>query len=296
MRKLGRVLGNERGARLTGIVADAARRAISAARFGMQQGLMAASGLGRATLDLVFPGTCVSCRAELDGDDSCAATLPFCGACFDSLPLLDEPMCRRCGGPLPDLGGGAMDTHDKNSVHGCFRCRGPKLWFEETICAGLYRGRLRELLLQMKRADGDPVSLALGQLVWQLRRERLESLEADVVAPIPSHWRRRLEHGTNSAALLAEVVAHRMRVTLASGLLRRRRHTKRQFDLTPPQRWENVRQAFSVRAGYHLRKAHVLVVDDILTTGATCSEAARTLRRAGAERVTVVVAARAIGE
>jgi predicted amidophosphoribosyltransferase len=65
--------------------------------------------------------------------------------------------------------------------------------------------------------------------------------------------------------------------------------------LTPPQRWENVRRAFSVRGGYHLKEAHVLLVDDILTTGATCSEAARTLRKAGASRVTVVVAARAIG-
>jgi predicted amidophosphoribosyltransferase len=170
------------------------------------------------------------------------------------------------------------------------------LWFDETICAGLYRGRLRELLLSMKRAEGDWVSLAVGKLVWKLRQERLEALRADVVAPISSHWRRRLEHGTNSAALLAEVLAKQLGVPLAGGLLRRRRHTMRQFDLTPPQRWKNVRQAFCVRAGYHLREAHVLVVDDILTTGATCSEAARTLRSAGAERVTIVVAARAISE
>jgi predicted amidophosphoribosyltransferase len=101
-------------------------------------------------------------------------------------------------------------------------------------------------------------------------------------------------HRTNSAAVLAEVIARRLRLPLAERLLRRRRATVRQSELTPAQRWENVRRAFSVRAGYHLEKARVLVVDDILTTGATCSEAARTLRRAGAERVTAVVAARAI--
>jgi ComF family protein len=263
----------------------------------MKLGLAAAAALRRATMELVFPGTCVSCHAELDGDDSRSGDLPFCGDCYGSLELLDEPWCARCGAPVPNLGAGsAGENGEAKKGNDCFRCRGTKLWFDEVIAAGLYRGRLRELLLSMKRAEGDSVSLAVGQLVWQLRRERLEPLQADVVAPIPSHWRRRFEHGTNSAALLAEVLARRLGVPLAVGLLRRRRHTERQFDLTPPQRWKNVRQAFAARAGYHLRQAHVLVCDDILTTGATCSEAARALRQAGATRVTVVVAARAISE
>jgi len=169
------------------------------------------------------------------------------------------------------------------------------MWFDETIAAGLYEGRLRELLLRMKTDKGDPLSLAMGQLVWQLRRERLAALKVDVVAPIPLHWRRRLAHRTNSAAVLAEVLAGRLGVAMADGLLRRRRPTRPQSELTPPKRWENVRQAFSMGSSHHLMKAHVLLVDDILTTGATCSEAAHTLRKAGAERVTVAVVARAIG-
>jgi predicted amidophosphoribosyltransferase len=135
----------------------------------------------------------------------------------------------------------------------------------------LYAGKLRELLLRMKRSTGDPLSLAVAQLMWRQCGERLTSTSADVIVPIPLHWRRRFAHRTNSAAILAEVLADWLRLPLAGGLLRRRRSTARQFDLTPPQRWQNVRHAFAVRAGYHLRKAHVLVVDDILTTGATCS-------------------------
>jgi predicted amidophosphoribosyltransferase len=168
------------------------------------------------------------------------------------------------------------------------------LWFDETIAAGLYAGRLRELLLRMKEAEGDPLSLAVGQLLWKQREQPLRAVGAHLVSPIPLHWRRRLAHRTNSAALLAEVLASQLRVPLVTRLLRRRRNTVRQFDLTPPQRWENVRQAFAVRGGYRLSEAHVLLVDDILTTGATCSEAARALRNAGANRVTVVVVARAI--
>jgi predicted amidophosphoribosyltransferase len=222
--------------------------------------------------------------------------LPFCRACFDSFSILQEPMCRQCGGPLPLL---SNPQHSSVSgaerPAGCYRCGGRKIWFDETIAAGLYEGRLRELLLAMKTDKGDPLSLALGKLLWQSRGERLKALGVDVVAPIPLHWRRRLVHRTNSAAVLAEVLAARLRVPSAEGLLRRRRATRPQSELTPAKRWENVRQAFSVAAGYHLKKAHVLVVDDILTTGATCSEVARTLRKAGAERVTIAVVARAIG-
>jgi predicted amidophosphoribosyltransferase len=147
----------------------------------------------------------------------------------------------------------------------------------------------------MKRAEGDSLSLALGRLTWHLRSERLTALDADVVVPIPLHWRRRLVHKTNSAAVLAEVIAGQLKTPMATGLLRRRRHTPPQSELTPPQRWKNVRHAFSVRPGYHLNEAHVVLVDDVLTTGATCSEAARELKRSGASRVTIVVAARAIG-
>jgi len=76
--------------------------------------------------------------------------------------------------------------------------------------------------------------------------------------------------------------------------VRRRRHTEPQFSLPPSQRLPNVRRAFAVRKGYPLTGQHVLLVDDILTTGATCSEAARALKAAGAGRVSVVVAARTL--
>jgi len=154
---------------------------------------------------------------------------------------------------------------------------------------------MRELLLRMKPAEGDALSLAMGRLLFRIRGEQLAKIGADVIAPIPLHWRRRLAHRTNSAAVLAEVLSSKLGLPRADGLLRRSRYTWRQFDLNPPKRWENVRQAFAVRAGYHLRAAHVLVVDDILTTGATCSEAAKALKNAGATRVTVVVVARALG-
>jgi predicted amidophosphoribosyltransferase len=284
------------GKKLSRLASFATRWTMDAARAGVKKGMTAAAALPRSTIELVFPATCVSCRADLGGSESCTVDLPLCDGCYSSLDLLHEPMCRRCGGPLPAMTPVPMDDDDGGTkLRGCYRCGGRKIWFDGTVAAGLYDGLLRDLVLAMKTSKGDRVSLAMGRLLWNLRQERLQLLDVDIVAPIPLHWRRRLAHRTNSAAVLAEVLASRLGVRLAEWLLRRRRHTPPQSELTPPQRWENVRQAFSVRSSYYLRNAHVLLVDDILTTGATCNEAARALRRAGAKRVSVAVVARAIG-
>lgn len=278
----------------------------------MARGLSAVAALRQSTMELVFPATCLSCGADLGDSESRVNSVSLCGNCYESLDLLHEPMCRRCGAPLPvpPLHPGESRVEGERprnqplsscslpngeGFKTCYRCGGRKLWFDETLAAGIYKGMLRKLVLRMKTDAGDGVSLAMGHILWQSRGERLKSLKVDVVAPIPLHWRRRLAHRTNSASVLAEVLAARMGVPLAEGLLRRRRHTQPQSELTPPQRWENVRRAFSVGTSHHLRDAHVLVVDDIMTTGATCSEAARALRKAGAERVTAAVVSRAIG-
>ncbi len=260
------------------------------------QHLRTAAATWRAGVaNLVFPPRCVSCDGELDvlphGD------ILLCADCQNELHLFAEPMCEQCGAPVPavpsPVSGKPLPISPE---HGCFRCRGRKLWFDSTVALGAYSDRLRDLLLRMKAAEGDAISQTIGKLLWHARGKQLAALNIDVVVPIPLHWRRRIEHRTNSAAILAEVLADRLHAPRAEKLLRRTRSTQRQFDLTPPKRWENVRRAFAVRAGYHLRDAHVLLVDDILTTGATCSEAARALRSAGATRVTIAVVARAFGE
>jgi ComF family protein len=239
----------------------------------------------QAVLELIFPPTCVGCRTIMEADRSAEPSLRLCRRCLEELVLIGGPTCRQCGAPAPEALG---------AVERCVRCGRRKYWFDETIALGHYVGRLRRMLLQMKQAQGDPTSLAVAELIWQRCGERLGAAGPDLVVPIPIHWRRRWSRGTNSASLLAESLARRLHVPLGASVLRRRRDTPLQFSLPPSQRWPNVRGAFSVTRRYRLRAAHVLLVDDILTTGATCSEAARTLKRAGAARVTVAVAARAL--
>jgi predicted amidophosphoribosyltransferase len=250
----------------------------------------------RGIADLLFPPSCASCAAELDETTGSDRDVRLCDSCLDEMEIFSEPMCVRCGSPVPGVvADEAQVATMPRKRAGCYRCGGRKLWFDETIALGHYDGRLRDIVLHMKRATGDALSLAMGRLICDKRGQRLAELRPDVVAPIPLHWRRRVVHQTNSAAVLAEVLAGKLRVPLAERLLKRSRYTVRQTDVTPSERWNNVRRAFAARAGYHLKAAHVLLVDDVLTTGATCSEAARALRQAGASRVTVAVIARALG-
>jgi ComF family protein len=241
-----------------------------------------ASGFPGAALDLVFPATCLSCGGQMDAGSPGANDL-FCSTCVGEFAFVAAG-CERCAAPLPPAGAG------------CLHCNGRRFWFHAAVAAGRYTGRLRELVLRMKRSDENPVSLAMGKLIWQRCGPRLTAAGIDLVVPVPMHWRRRMAHGTNSAALLAEVLAGRLRLPAAYRILRRRRHTAPQFSLSTRERRANVRGAFSVRAGKRLEGAHVLLVDDIMTSGATCNEAARILRDAGARRVTVVVAARATSQ
>jgi ComF family protein len=236
-----------------------------------------------AILDLAFPAACVGCQAELAAREVAAGEALVCGDCLRQLALFAGPTCVRCGAKVSESAGDLSE---------CGMCRGVKLWFDEVVALGEYAGLLREWLLRMKQSRGDLVSLAMGRLVLQRYRERLIEFRPDVVVPVPMYWLRRWSHGTNSAAVLAEVLADNLRAPLAAGLLRRLRHTPPQFSLPPSQRRANVRRAFAVRAGYHLERANVLLVDDILTTGSTCSEAARALKRAGAARVMVAVVGR----
>ena len=239
----------------------------------------------RSTLGLLFPPACAFCGAGLPAR---GVTGCFCSGCRARLLPGDLPdRCSRCGAALKS----GLAFPD-----GCPRCRNRDLRFRSAVSLGQYDGELRRAVLRMKKPAGETLAIALAQLLYERQRRHLAEFGPDRVVPIPMHWSRRLARGTNGPEVLAEVLAGRMRVPFARRLLGRRRKTLPQFSLSPPRRFKNLRGAFRVRAGYHLNAARVLLVDDILTTGATCREATKTLQRAGAADVAVAVIARAEGD
>lgn len=239
---------------------------------------------GRVGRDLLLPPHCVYCEDELEapGDE-----LLLCKDCRNLLGPTDWKSCRRCGAPV--------DAGEAGNAS-CARCHTVEVKFDAAISLGAYQGHLRSALLRMKRPRGQVLAMGIGRLLSMRRGAELASLCPNLVVPVPMHWRRRWVQGVNSPDLLAECLARALAIPVAAGALCRARNTMPQANLPPKRRFSNVRGAFAVRSGYDLAGVHVLLVDDILTTGATCSEAARMLKQAGAASVSVAIVARALGE
>ena len=234
--------------------------------------------------NLLVPPRCADCNAPLpDAEDG----LMLCGDCRSELGPEDWESCHGCG---------AASRRDSPYADSCDWCRSAGLKFDGVISLGPYQGRLRKAVLKMKRASERPLSMAVGRLFSLRYRDLVLSLHPDAVLPVPMFWGRRMSRGTNNPNALADAISRQLGVPMAGRLVERWRNTLPQANLRPRQRFRNVRGAFRLRAGYDLVDRRLLLVDDILTTGATCSEVAGLLKRAGAATVTAAVMARAEGK
>jgi ComF family protein len=163
--------------------------------------------------------------------------------------------------------------------------------FDRLVALGDYESHLRAAVLRMKRPSGEPLAAALARLLWQSRGGDLRAWNVDVVLPIPMHWLRRIARGVNSPEVIGRTLAHQLRTPISS-LLRRRRWTRAQGQLPASRRVLNLKNAFRLLHANDFRGARVLLVDDVVTSGATSNEAARVLHRAGAEFVGVAAICR----
>jgi ComF family protein len=170
------------------------------------------------------------------------------------------------------------------------------LGFDEARTLGLYDGALRQAVLKIKHAYYEPLAGGLGQRLARTIAERPFGQNAELVVPVPMFWPQRLWRGTSAAEAVAISLASELGLQIARDLLICRRWLQKQSTLKTDERRRNVREAFRASWRYNVRGAHVLVVDDVLTTGATAQEAARALRQAGAASVFVAAVARSTHE
>ncbi len=233
-------------------------------------------------LRLLYPPRCALCDADL-------ATSGFrsqlCDRCERAVAPLDWVACNQCGSPLREM---------EYPLRNCPQCRHLHLEFDAAVALSAYQGRLKEAVLRMKWRNGEPIAEAMGDLLCARRGDLIRELRPDVVAPVPLHWHRRWLRGTNSPDILAKRVASFLQVRCHSNLLKLTRSIPSQKGLGIKERRRNLAGAFRVAKGYDIKGARVLLVDDVLTTGATCDSAAKALKTAGAASVAVVVLARTI--
>ena len=236
------------------------------------------SDLARGVRQLVYPPVCVWCGSlvvEVGAD--------FCSDCIRA--LTDDPhfTCPRCTSTVAEY----SDVSD-----GCPDCRDERFHFDSAFRLGPYDGTLRDVVLAMKHPNGETLGECVGRLWARHHVSRFKSLGIDVVIPIPLHWWRRLRRGHNQSEHLSAAVAKQLGVEHRPGWLRRIRPTPSQVGQLRTARQENVRGAFQAARRSMLKGRTVLLVDDVLTTGSTATEAARALRDGGAQLVHVSVLAR----
>jgi ComF family protein len=232
----------------------------------------------KLALDIALPTLCVSCREPVDGEGVCAS-------CWAKLSFIAPPYCPRLGIPFVyDPGPELLSMEAIASPPAYQRAR----------AAVRYDEVARTLVHALKYQDRTDLAPAMGRWMARAGQELLES--ADMLIPVPLHWRRGWSRRYNQSGALAHVVARQSGVRLRGDLLQRLRATEQQVGLSRPQRASNVQGAFGVSAARQsdIHGRRVILVDDVLTSGATVDACARALLRAKAVQVDVLVFARVV--
>ncbi|HEU4366620.1 MAG TPA: ComF family protein [Methylomirabilota bacterium] len=244
-----------------------------------------------AALDLVFPALCPVCASRL----AARRRDPLCGNCWESIPRIAPPCCERCGLPFATFGPRVIDSPaeagEESQRRGralCGPCASDPPAWDWARAAAEYEGVVRDALHAFKFEGKRALARPLAALVLEQWSPAVGADAALVAVPLARSRER--ERGFNQAALVAERLAGALGVPLRPRWLVRVRATRSQSDLGATERRANVRGAFAADPAVAGR--HVVVVDDVLTTGATASECARALRAAGAVRVGVLTVAR----
>lgn len=226
--------------------------------------------------DLFWPRRCLNC------DQSTNHTLCLCQSCIEQFSKDSDPACPRCTSTV----GPHTDTSQ-----GCTRCRTQSYRFASAQRWGVYDGRLREAILTMKHRRGESLAEVMG-MAWALaRKNSLIRATPQAVMAVPLHWRKRWGRGFNQSEVLARSVAEGLGLTFIPNGIRRVKSTPPQADVSATQRRENMKDAFQPWRTRGWKGLRILLVDDVLTTGATADGASAAILAGGAAQVDVAVLA-----
>jgi ComF family protein len=242
--------------------------------------------LGRWGLDLLLPAQCLACR-DLVGEPG-----RLCSRCFREAHLLAAPLCLVCGLPLA----GAVAISGRPQLDfTCGRCLADPPAYKRARAVFAFGDVAKRLVHDLKYHDRLEGRASFGDWLARAGAEILAT--ADLLVPVPLHYFRLVRRRYNQAAVLAAAVSKVSAVPAAPLALKRVRATASQTGLSPEARMRNVKDAFAIRERFRARikNAHIVLVDDVLTTGATAQACARAALKAGAREVSVLTLAR-VGE
>lgn len=239
------------------------------------------AGAAGAVAGVVLPPTCVACRKPVNEAGG------LCAGCWTRIGFIEKPYCERLGTPF---------THDMGGATLSPAAMADPPAFQRARAAARYSDVARDLVHLLKYGDRLDLVRPFGR--WMARAGVEILADADLLVPVPLHWTRLWQRRFNQSAALARVVSRIAHVPVADHVLTRTRATPPQIGLARNERAKNVQGAFEVpkAARNEVRGKNIVLVDDVLTSGATANACARVLLRAGAVRVDVLILTRVVGE
>ncbi len=232
-------------------------------------------------LNIIYPRTCMSCGKLLDNN---AINKLICNECRLGIKKNTPPLCTICGRQIRGIQVSTAVCPD------CSRAR--NFSFDRAFGSCVYEGVARELIHKFKYQNRDYLSLLLARLLIEFIYQYRINLEIfDLIIPIPLHKIRLREREFNHAELIARQVAKEFSLALSSTNLWRKHHRQPQMELKEEERWKNIKGCFALHNPAEVKAKNIILIDDVLTTGATCSEAASVLKAAGASSVWVLTLA-----
>jgi ComF family protein len=224
-------------------------------------------------LDFVYPQHCAICKKYLRREEK-----DICEACWNSLVTLPDPFCPYCKSFVEE-----GDTE-------CSFCKSAGKFSEDhkillVRSLGRFDDYYRELIHRFKYGKKIPLGRRLGQRLGETINDDSIFLKFDFLIPVPLHKSRYRERGFNQSDILAEGISKVIGISVLKSVLKRKKNTKNQTNLSREQREENVRGAFVMTEPEMINGKKIILVDDVITTGATLSECARMLKQTGAEKI-----------
>lgn len=237
-----------------------------------------------ALLNLLYPDSCFMCAVPIAHQCECGV----CGNCWQRIQELriSAPWCACCGLPFHGF--------DPGPGHLCSDCMTEPPPFSGGRSYGYYEAELSRLVLEFKFKGRRALARLLGPLLAATFSDCWKREDIDLIVPVPLHPARKRERGFNQSELLARELACAVAVPVQTDIIRRGRHTLPQVGLSDPERLRNMRGAFVCGKQQAAAGRRVLLIDDVMTTGATVRSAALALLEGGALRVSVLTLARAV--
>ncbi len=229
-------------------------------------------------IDYVFPPQCPYCDGFIDRSQI------LCDTCFKKIQFITGTKCYLCGRPLPPT-----ETDEKLL---CPMCLNKRKIYDISRSVFIYDSFSRNAILKLKYADRTDLRHFFVNYMLMAGHDIID--KSDIIIPVPLHWRRRLKRKYNQAAVLAELLAQKSGKKYTAKTLVRRRYTHNQNNKSNEERKRNVKNAFDVVNPDTIRDLSVLLIDDVLTTGATAEACAKVLKQNGAKAVYVLTIAQVV--